>query len=81
MGAGAKLANEFTIGQWAIAKIQWLGSVAILLKLFNAAWYWYVISLPLLVLVTWLIGIVIHRTGLWDNFVRENLKRGITKED
>jgi cation transporter-like permease len=79
MGIVARLANEFSIGQWAIAKIQFLGSVAILLKLFDSSWYWYLISLPLLMFITWLIGIIIHRTGLWDNFIRENLKKGINK--
>jgi len=79
MGLGAKLANEFSIGQWAVAKIQWLGSVVILLKLYESPWYWYALALPTLVLMTWGVGIVIHKTGLWDNFIRDNLKRGITK--
>ena len=79
MGMGAKISNEFHIGQWAIGKIQWIGSVVILLKLFNASWYWYALALPALVLMTWVVGVIIHKSGLWDNFVRENLKKGINK--
>jgi len=76
MGFYAKRINEFHIGHWIISKVQWTMSAIIFLKLFNVAWWVYAIVVPALLIVVWIIGLIVHKSGLWDNFVKENL-RGI----
>ena len=77
MGYFAKRLNEFSIGQFIISKIQWTVSFIILFKLFDVSWYIYIITVPVLLLITWGIGVFIHRSGLWNNYVKESLKKGL----
>jgi len=77
MGFYAKRLNEFSIGQFIVTKIQWSMSLIILLKLFDAVWWVYAISLVSLLLITWLIGVYVQRAGLWDNYIKESLKKGL----
>ena len=73
MGFYAKRVNEFYIGHWVLSKVQWVMSIVILLKLFDARSWIYFVTIPVVLVVTWVIGIIFHRVGLWDGFVRENL--------
>ena len=66
--------NDFNAGHFVISKIQWVVSVVILLKLWKCPAWAYLASIPLTIILTWLIGYVIVRIGLWDNFIREQLK-------
>ena len=73
MGFYAKRVNEFYIGHWVLSKVQWVMSIVILLKLFDARVWIYFVIIPVVLIVTWVVGIIFHRVGLWDGFVRENL--------
>ena len=73
MGFYAKRVNEFYIGHWVLSKVQWVMSIVILLKLFDARVWIYFVIIPVVLIVTLVIGIIFHRIGLWDGFVRENL--------
>jgi len=73
MGFYAKRINEFHIGHWVLSKVQWVMSVVILLKLFDVGTWVYFVTIPAVLVGTLVIGIIFHRLGLWDGFVRENL--------
>ncbi len=76
MGYFARRLNELTIGQFIVAKVQWSISIIIMLKVFNAEGWVYIISIPIILLATLLIGIFVQRSGLWDRYIKESL-RGI----
>jgi len=77
MGFVAKRLNEFSIGQFIITKVQWTVSIVILLKVFDAGLWIYIVTIPLILIMTWIAGVYVHRKGLWDSYVKESLKRGL----
>lgn len=74
MGFVAKRVNEFNIGHWAISKFWWTVSIIILLKLYEVEWWVFPIAFLILVILTLILGMIIHRSGLWDNFIKVNLR-------
>lgn len=73
MGYYAKRINEFHVGHWIIGKIQWSINIVILLKLFNAPLYVYILAIPCIFCTVWVMGYFFKRSGLWDGFIKENL--------
>ena len=78
MGFVSKRINEFAIGQWALVKVQWTINITILLKIFKVDFWVYITVIPILLMSIWAVGVYIHRSGLWDNYMAESMK-GIKK--
>ena len=74
MGRYSKRANEVSIGQWAVGKLQSLVSMVILLKLFDAPIWVYVISAPVIVFIVWIMGYILVKSGLWASINRETFR-------
>jgi len=74
MGYMAKRLNEFHWGQFLLSKIQWIINLIILLKLFGAPAWAYLVSPLFIIVATWVIGYIIEKTGFRLRIVRENFK-------
>ena len=74
MGRYSKRANEVSIGQWAVGKVQSLVSMVILLKLFDAPVWVYIVSAPIIIFIVWLAGYVLVKSGLWASINRETFR-------
>ena len=74
MGRYSKRANEVSIGQWAVGKVQSLVSMVILLKLFDAPVWAYIVSAPIIIFIVWLAGYVLVKSGLWASINRETFR-------
>ena len=81
MGFMARKTNEFNIGRWAVNHIREGLGIFILLKLYDISIVVQVIIFTLVLFLTWLIGYVLKHIGLWDNYVNENLGKGINKNE
>ena len=79
MGYYSKRANEISIGQWAVGKLQSLVSMIILLKLFDAPTWVYIISAPIIVFGVWFMGYVLVKSGLWASINRETFRGSLYK--
>jgi len=81
MGLYTKRANELSVGQWVVSKFQSVFSLVIMLKLFDAPWWLYIISVPIIMFIMWTIGYVFVSTGNWASFNRETFKGSLYKGD
>ena len=84
MGWVASRLNEFDKGQFVISKGWGLYSTVILLKLFDAVWWLYIVCGLLMVPATWFLGWLIIKSGIWAAFTRatnEGLKTWFKKEE
>lgn len=66
--------HYFNIGHFVMSKAQWLYAVVIILKLWNAPLWMYLVSLPVILLLTIIIGFIFDITGLWREYMRKQYK-------
>lgn len=75
----SKVLLLFTNGQVLLGKLQWLLSLIMLLKLFNAPKIYYFVSIPLITLITIFTGYLYDRLGIRKIFDEENSKYVVSK--
>lgn len=69
MGFVANRLNEFDKGRWLVSNLQWIATLAILFKVYGMENY-LILGTIVLVLGTWVCGLILVKTGLWDSFNR-----------
>lgn len=66
----AEFLHTLDKGRWFIGFFQFFLSFIMLLKLFDAPLWLYIVASVLAIPVVWLPGYILIKTGLWDGFTR-----------
>lgn len=69
-----KRLEEFHWGMVIAQKFMWIINVTILFKVFNLHHIYYIIILPILVVLVWITGKIINSTGIKEAFIKEYYK-------
>jgi len=67
----AKQLNYFHWGTFLAAKLQFLVTVMIFIRVYGLPSYVTVLSLPVTFLILWLVGYIFVRSGLRDSYVKQ----------
>ena len=70
MGFWGKHLNILDKGRWLVGFIQFFLSSIMLLKLFDAPLWLYILASILALPIVWLPGYILIKMGIWDEFIR-----------
>ncbi len=74
MGFWSDQLHYFDKGQFLISKGWGIYSCVVLLKLFNAPLRLYIVCSVLMIPVTWILGWLLDKTGIWAGYIRASNK-------